>query len=166
MMGRLASSRFNPTPGVLDFWNEVRKPNRYRWPILVASCAPFAVIFWWLSSETVYKDPARPQITYITTFDPDRTDEEIMASNRANQEVKDLREAAQEDLEERKRELYKALGAAAGMDVEEIERRGAEARAAEEAAEEARLDALLGRDTSDTQTAAAGDTSGEESPAS
>ncbi|MEE4201767.1 hypothetical protein [Erythrobacter sp.] len=164
MMGRLASSRFNPKPGILDFWSEFRKPNRFRWPILALSMVPFAVIFYWLSSETAYKTPERPQITYITTFDPDRSDAEIMASNMANQEVKELREAAREDLEERKRDLYKALGAAAGMDVEEIDRRGREARAAEERAEQERLDALLGR-TGEGGDSAAALPSGTESPA-
>ncbi|MEM8726053.1 MAG: hypothetical protein AAGE86_11090 [Pseudomonadota bacterium] len=87
-----SNSRFNPRPGIADFWNEFRRPNPYRWPILAASSLPFVVIFIWLSSETAYKTPDRPDITYITTFDPDRTDEEIMVSNEANQEVKQLRE--------------------------------------------------------------------------
>jgi len=131
--------------------------------------APFGVIFWWLSGETVYKTPERPSITYITTFDPDRSDAEIAASNLENQEVKDLREAAEEDLAARKRDLYKALGAAAGMDVEEIDRRGREARAAEEAAEQERLDAMFGRagdqdasdDAADAGQPPAGDPSDE-----
>lgn len=141
----LSNSRFNPKPGVLDFWNEIRKPNPYRWPILALSMAPFGVIFWWLSGETVYKTPERPAITYITTYDPDRTDEEIIATNEANQEVKDLREARDADLAKRKRELYKALGAAAGMDVDSIEARADAERAAEEAAEAARREEFFAR---------------------
>lgn len=141
----LSKSRFNPKPGILDFWTEFRKPNPLRWPILVMSTAPFALIFYWLSGETVYKTPDRPTITYITTFSPDRTDEEIVASNIANQEVRDLREAQEEQLAQRKREMYKALGAAAGMDVNEIERRADENRAAEEAEEAARREELIGR---------------------
>ena len=143
MRVRFTQSRFNPVPGIADFWNEFRKPNPYRVPILLVSMVPFGLIFWWLSGETLYKDPERPRITYITTFDPNRTDAEIIASNEANQEVKDLRKAAQEDVEQRKRDLYKALGAAAGMDVEEIDRRGREARAAEEVERRKRLDALV-----------------------
>lgn len=146
MRSRLAKSRFNPAPGIADFWNEFRKPNPYRIPFLLASMAPFGLIFWWLSGETLYKDPERPTITYITTFDPSRSDTDIMASNEANQEVKELREEQFEELEERKRDLYKALGAAAGMDVEEIDRRGQEAREAEEAEQRAQLDSLMGRE--------------------
>ena len=147
----LSNSRFNPTPGIQDFWHEFRKPNPYRWPILIASAAPFAVILYWLMGETVYKTPERPTITYITTFDPSRTDEEIIASNEANQEVKDLRAARDEALAERKRDLYKALGAAAGMDVEEIARRADEERAAEEAAEQAKREEMFGRSNEEEQ---------------
>lgn len=161
----LAKSRFNPVPGWKDFWDEIRKPQPFRIPILIASCAPLAVIFYWLSTETVYKDPERPRITYITSYGPDRSDEEIMASNLANQEVKDMREAQAEALAERKREIYKTLGAGIGMDVDEIERRADEERAAETAAEQARRDEMFGRTTSDgtDEVAEAGDTVSEES---
>lgn len=152
-MSRFANSRFNPKPGIKDFWNEFRKPNPYRWPMLIASALPFAVIFYWLSSETVYKTPDRPSITYITTFDPDRTDAEIAASNVENQEVKDLREQAEEDLAERKRDLYKALGAATGMDVDAIEARADAERAAREAEEEARREEMFGRSADAGETA-------------
>lgn len=170
MRSSLASSRFNPAPGIADFWNEFRKPNPWRIPILLASMAPFGLILWWLVGETLYKDPERPSITYITTFDPARTDAQIAASNEANQEVKDLREENYEALAERKRELYKALGAAAGMDVDEIDRRGREAREAEAAEREAQLDELMGRtdgepDESDTPEGPPAESAPKESPA-
>ncbi len=141
----LSKSRFNPKPGILDFWNEFRKPNPYRVPILLASTIPFFVIFYWLSGETFYSATEKPQITYITTLDEARSDEEIIASNIENQEVKDLRNQADADLAQRKRDIYKALGAGIGMDVEEIERRADESRAADEAAEEARRAEMFGR---------------------
>lgn len=156
MRSRLANSRFNPAPGIADFWHEFRKPNPLRVPILLASMVPFGMIFWWLSGETLYKDPERPSITYITTFDPNRTDNEIMASNEANQEVKDMRDANAQALADRKRELYMALGAAAGMDVEEIDRRAREERAAEEAAERAEREAAFGPASGDTGSARQG----------
>lgn len=146
VMPRLANSRFNPKPGIMDFWNEFRKPNPHRWPILMVSCIPLLVIFYWLSNETVYSEPEKPDVTYIESFAPDRTDEEIIASNIANQEVIDLREAEAERRAQRKRDLYKALGAAAGMDVDEIERRADAERAEEEAARLAELDKMFGRD--------------------
>lgn len=128
-------SRLNPKAGVVDFWTEFRKPNPLRVPILLASMIPMLVIYYWLSGEVYYKTPERPTITYITTFDPTRSDEEIIASNKANQEVKDLREAAEQDLADRKREIYKVLGKGIGMDVDTIVAEADARRADEEAVE-------------------------------
>ena len=72
-------TRFNPKAGIVDFWHEFRKPNPLRIPMLLASTVPLLVIFYWLAGETHYRTPERPTITYITTFDPERTDAEIMA---------------------------------------------------------------------------------------
>ena len=138
-------TRFNPKTGIVDFWHEFRKPNPLRIPMLLASMVPLMVIFYWLSGETHYRTPERPTITYITTYDPGRTDAEIIASNEANQEVKELREAAQEDLAQRKRDIYKALGKGLGMDVETIAAEADARRAAEEAAEAERRAEMFGR---------------------
>ncbi|MBV7259087.1 hypothetical protein [Erythrobacter crassostreae] len=143
------ASRFNPKTGVLDFWHEFRKPNPLRIPILIASTMPLVLMYFWVTSETAYKAPESPQITYITTYDPDRSDADIIASNEENQEVKDLRKAREEEIAQRKRDLYKALGAAAGMDVDEIEAEADARRAAEEAAEAERRAELFGRDGQD-----------------
>lgn len=139
----LSKSRFNPVPGFADLWNEIRRPRPYRWTFLALSVLPVVLILYWAVSQVEYKAPERPTIDYITTFDPARTEAEIIASNRANQEVKELRQAEEERIAGRKRDMYKALGAAAGMDVEEIERRAEANRAAERAAEEKRRAELL-----------------------
>lgn len=138
-------SRYNPKTGIVDFWHEFRKPNPLRWPMLAASTIPLLVIGYWLTGETHYRDPERPTITYITTFDPGRSDEDIIASNEANQEVKELRQAAEDELANRKREIYKALGAGIGMDVDKIAAEADARRAAKEAAEQARRDELYSR---------------------
>ncbi|MEL7199632.1 MAG: hypothetical protein AAGL10_15080 [Pseudomonadota bacterium] len=149
-------SRFNPKTGVADFWSEFRKPNPYRWPMLAVSILPIAVIIYWAASESVYKTPERPQITYITSFDGDRTDAEIEASNLTNQEIKELRQAEADRIATQKREMYKALGAASGFDVEEMEAKAEAERAAEEAAEQKRLEQAFGNSAqsqSDEETA-------------
>lgn len=128
----LSKSRFNPVPGFADLWNELRRPTPYRWPILALSVLPVALILYWATAQVEYKAPERPSIDYITTLDPDRSDAEIAASNRANQEVKDLRAAEEERIAREKREMYKALGAATGIDVDEMERKAEASRAAEE----------------------------------
>lgn len=138
-------SRFNPAPGLTDFWTQIRRPQPYRWPILGLSILPAAMVLYWAIGSTVYGEPERPKVTYITTLDPTRTDAEIMAENSANQEVKDLRAAQVERIATRKRELYKALGTAAGMDVETIERKAKAERAAKEAAEAKRRADVLER---------------------
>lgn len=135
---RIIPSRFNPASGFADFWNEIRRPQPYRWPILFVSALPAAFMVWWGMNSTVYGEPERPTIEYITDLDPARSDAEIMAENRANQEIKDLRAAEEARIAEEKRNMYKALGKASGMDVEAIERKAAAERAAEEAAAQKR----------------------------
>ncbi|MEO1047739.1 MAG: hypothetical protein AAFW59_05365 [Pseudomonadota bacterium] len=158
-------SRYNPKTGIVDFWHEFRKPNPLRWPMLAASTIPLLVIGYWLTGETHYRDPERPTITYITTFDPGRSDEDIIASNEANQEVKELRQAAEDELANRKREIYKALGAGIGMDVDKIAAEADARRAAEEAAEQARRDELYTR-REEAPTQSAGEVAADAPPPS
>lgn len=134
----LSKSRFNPVGGFADFWNEFRRPNPYRWPILAASVLPVAGILYWALDQQFYGEPERPRITYITTLEEGRSDAEIVAELIANQEVKDLRAAEEARIAARKKDMYKALGRAAGMDVEEIERKAEAERAAEKAAADKR----------------------------
>lgn len=127
-------SRFNPASGLADFWNEIRRPQPYRLPILLLSSLPVAGMLYWGMNSTSYGEPERPKIQWITTLDEARTDAQIVAENISNQELKDLRAAEEARIAEAKRNIYKALGAAAGMDVDAIERKAAAERAAEEAA--------------------------------
>jgi hypothetical protein len=127
-------SRFNPASGLADFWNEIRRPQPYRLPILLLSSLPVAGMLYWGMNSTSYGEPERPKIQWITTLDEARTDAQIVAENISNQELKDLRAAEEARIAEAKRNMYKALGAAAGMDVDAIERKAAAERAAEEAA--------------------------------
>lgn len=137
-------SRLNPTEGIGDFWAYIRRPQPYRWPILGLSVLMTGTLLFWVFQEKYYLPPERPQVTYITTFAPGRTDEEIMASNRANQARQDALAAEQAEREEIRREIYRTLGRASGMDVEKIEREAAEERAREAAAEAERREALIG----------------------
>lgn len=70
--------------------------------------------------------PPRPEVTYITSFAPDRTDAEIAASNEANQVLKDKRAARAAELAERRKQNFRALGRASGLDVEALERQYSE----------------------------------------
>ena len=147
-------SRFNAAGGIADFWNEWKKPTPYRWPILGASFLMTGTLFFWLPKEEYYYPPEVPKVTYITTFAEGRTDEEIRQSNIENQALKDERAAEREQIEQRRRDIYKALGAATGVDVETMEAEAEAERAAEEQAERERLGELFrGRDNSQTDPA-------------
>lgn len=130
----LAKSRFNPLPGIADFWNEFRRPQPYRWVILLASAVPVIFIMAWATSQSATAPPARPEVTWISSFAADRTDEEILASNIANQERKDAFAAEQERAAEEKKDMYRALGRATGIDVDAMEAEIEAERAAQEAA--------------------------------
>lgn len=135
-------ARFNPASGLADFWKQIRRPQPHRWLFLTLSILPVAGMLYWAKDSTVYGEPERPKITYISTLDPARSDAAIIAENRANQEIKELRAAEEARIAQAKRDMYKSLGAAAGMDVEAIERKAEAERAAEQAAEAKRREAL------------------------
>ena len=137
-------SRLNPAEGVGDFWAYIRRPQPYRWTILGVSLLLTGTLLFWVFQEKYYLPPERPEITYVTTFAPGRTDAEIIASNRRNQERKETLAAEQAERDELRREIYRTLGRATGMDVERIEREAAAERARERAAEAARREALIG----------------------
>ena len=136
-------NRLNPVGGMTDFWAEFRRPNPYRWPILAASLLMTGTLLAWVTQEDYFVPPAPPKVTYITTFAEGRTDEEIRRSNIENQRRKDQAAAELAAREERKKELYRALGRATGLDVDRME---AEARAEQEreaAAEKARMERIF-----------------------
>lgn len=126
--------RFSPKPAIDDFANEWRRPNPHRWTILgVAVAATFAILAVFLP-ESQRAVPQPPQVTYITTWSPDRTREEIIASNLANQARKDERAAERARREEARREAYRAIGRATFVDVDAMEAEIERDRAAEAAA--------------------------------
>ncbi len=144
------SPKYDVAGGIGDFWTEFRRPQPYRWPILIASCAFPAFFLYYFAQERVYAPPATPDIVYITTFAPDRTDEEIIASNIANQERKEARQRLEEARIEKRREMYRALGQATGIDTDKMEAEIAEERAREEAAIEARIEEATGGSVDDS----------------
>jgi uncharacterized protein (UPF0335 family) len=166
--------RFNPGPGLADFWSEFKRPNKYRWPILAGSAlltgslmfllTDHAVRLNWLvavvlvllggvtiavmiaehvrirlgvlavavlitaallyqfTRERVRIPPPLPEVTYISTFEPGRTDAQIEASNLANQKKQERLSAEQAQREEKVKDVYRTLGRATGLDVDAMER--------------------------------------------
>ena len=124
------SPRYDVRGGVADFWHEFRRPQPYRIPILIASCLMTGTLFFGFVQKGEIALPRAPQVTYISTFAPDRTDEEIIASNEENQVTKEARDRLDEYLLEKRRERYRALGEATGIDVDAMEAQIAEEEAA------------------------------------
>lgn len=117
------TSRFNPAGGIADFWNEIRRPTPYRWPVLGASLLCSFVLLFWVTQERVLIPPESPKVSFISTFAEGRTDAEIVASNRANQARKERLAAEQAKRDEEVKEMYRALGRATGIDVDAMERK-------------------------------------------
>jgi hypothetical protein len=113
----------NVTPGaaVRDFallWRE----NPYRWRVLAASIALTTLLIYGMLPESQRAEPEKAKIIYISTFEPGRTDAEIIASNFENQKVKEKEAAIAAKQAEEVKEFYRALGRASGFDVDALER--------------------------------------------
>jgi hypothetical protein len=127
----------SPGGAIGDFITVFRQAGPNRWRIFGLALLPPLGIFWTFANEEVRGNPPGPVVTYITTFRPDRTDAEIIASNIANQLRKERLAAEQAKREEEVREIYKTIGRYSGMDVDAIEAKAKAERAAEEAAKKA-----------------------------
>lgn len=137
-------TRFNAVGGIADFWEQWKRPTPHRWPLLALSFLVSGSLLFWVTQEKYYYPPEVPEVTYITTFADDRTDEEIRQSNLENQRLKEERQAEEARRLERRRELYKEIGAASGLDVEAMEAQIEAEEAAEARAERERLKRLFG----------------------
>ncbi|MFB0613877.1 hypothetical protein [Aurantiacibacter poecillastricola] len=123
--------RISPRRAVTDFADQWQQPTPHRWQILGVACAATFAVFMLFIPDSQKAPPARPEVMYISTFDEGRTEGEIIASNCANQELKNELEARIAASEERKREIYKALGRATFIDVDAMEEEIAEEQASE-----------------------------------
>jgi hypothetical protein len=133
----------SPRGMVADFVEIFRQAGNNRWRIGVAAAACTIGLFSLMWKEEVRGLPKPPEVTYITVFDPNRTEAEIVASNLENQRRKERLAAEQAKREEDVRNIYKAIGRASGMDVDKIERE-AKAEQAAEAAREKRMFTVQG----------------------
>lgn len=146
-MGLIRSRSFlrnvsSPRGIVADFAEVFRQAGKNRWRIAVASAVCTIAVFSVMMQEGGRGLPRPPKVTYITVWDPHRTQAEIVASNIANQRRKERLAAEQAKREEEVRGIYKTLGRVSGMDVDAIEKKALADRAAEAAREKATLPAL------------------------
>lgn len=125
--------RISPRGAIMDFVQEWRAPNPHRWQVLGVSVAATFALMVVFMPDSQRVPPAKPEVTWITTFAPGRSDAEIVASNEANQLVKDQRAAEAAAREERRKEAFRALGRATGLDVDALEKQYSEDPPATEA---------------------------------
>lgn len=129
--------KINPRGAIADFREVFRQAGSNRWRFAALSAAATFATFSVMFQEEQRGLPRPPQVIYITTLAPGRSDAEIIASNKANQIRQDKLRAEQARRDEEVRKVYKALGRASGMDVDAIERRAQAERVAEERAKSA-----------------------------
>ena len=112
----------SPRGAVDDFVHEWKRPNPYRWRVLGVSVAATFTLMVVMIPDSERIEPRAPKVTWISTFAPDRTDAEIIASNIENQKRKDQLAAERAERAERKKQAARALARASGFDPDELER--------------------------------------------
>jgi hypothetical protein len=129
----------SPRGMIEDFMEVFRQAGDNRWRIAIAAACCTIGLFSLMWKEEVRGKPRPPVVTFITVWDPHRTEAEIIASNIANQRRKERLAAEQAKRDEDVRNIYKAIGRASGMDVDKIEREAKSEQAAEAAREKAQF---------------------------
>lgn len=124
--------QISPTGAFRDLLTVWREPGQNRWLVLGVAMSMTFCMFMLFVPESQRVEPRPPEVFYISTWAQDRTEQEIIASNCHNQELKDALEARLAEREEFRREIYRALGRATFIDVDAIEAE-VEAEAAREA---------------------------------
>lgn len=123
--------QISPRGAIADFRTVFQQAGKNRWRFAVLATIPTVAIFSVMWQEEAYVLPRPPEVTYITVWDPHRTEAEIVASNIANQRRKERLAAEQAKRDAEVREVYKAVGRATGIDVDAIEKKAEADRAAE-----------------------------------
>lgn len=127
--------------GLIEQW----QGNPHRWRVLAVSIALTSVVMYLFIPESRRGPPKPFEVVYISTFADDRTDEEIIASNIANQKVQEERRALQAQREQIRKDAYEALGRASGLDVDAMKADIAREEAERERERERRRAEILAR---------------------
>lgn len=127
----------SPRRAVRDFLDVWRGENRHRWLVLGVAVSMTGSLLAMFLPEGGRAPETPPEITWVATFAESRTQADIIASNCANQQLKDELEAQLAEREELRREAYVALGRATFVDVDKLQAEAAAERRREEALAEA-----------------------------
>jgi len=112
----------SPTGAMGDLVHELKRPNPYRWRILGISVLATLALGYIAIPKSQRADPPKPEVTYIATLDPNRTDAEIMAENIANQKRQDVIRGYKRQADEQRKQFFRTLGRTTGLDVDALEK--------------------------------------------
>ncbi len=135
----------SPVRAIKDFWQILGAPSEFRFRSLALALLVSGGIFSVMWQQGGRGLPRPPEVIYFESWRADRTDAEIIAGN-IEATKKARAEAAEEEARaEDVRKMYKAVGAATGLDTEAMDRQGRAEREAAARAAEARNKAILER---------------------
>lgn len=133
----------SPVRAVKDLWQILGAPSEFRFRSLALALAVTFGIFSVMWQQGGRGLPRPPEVIYFESWRADRSDAEIIAGN-IEATKKARAEAAEEEARaEDVRKMYKAVGAATGLDTEAMDRQGRAEREAAKRAADARNRAIL-----------------------
>ncbi len=132
-----------PVRAVKELWQLLGAPTEYRLRSLLMAMAVTGGIFAVMWQQGGRGLPRPPEVIYFESWRADRSDAEIIAGNIAAAKRAKDEAAAAEARAETMRQMYKAVGAASGLDAQTMYEQGKVEREAEARATEARRKALL-----------------------
>jgi len=131
-------SRFNPLAALGDLGQELATPYPHRFKFMALAAVLTGAVFSVMWNEGGAGLPRPPEVIYVDSLAPDRSEPEIVAGNVAATKAARAAEAAKAASAERVRQMYKTVGRATFMDVDAIEAKAKAERAAEQRAQAAR----------------------------
>lgn len=135
----------SPVRAVKDLWQILGAPSEFRFRSLALALAVTFGIFSVMWQQGGRGLPRPPEVIYFESWRADRSDAEIIAGNIEATKKARAEAAAEEARAEDVRKMYKAVGAATGLDTEAMDRQGRAEREAAARAAEARNKAILDR---------------------
>ncbi|MEI6642466.1 MAG: hypothetical protein WCL10_10545 [Novosphingobium sp.] len=136
-------SNVSPLRAIKDLWQILGAPSEFRMRSLALAVLVTGAIFSVMWQQGGRALPRPPEVIFFESWRADRSDAEIIAGNIAATKRARAEAAAEEAHAEEVRRMYKAVGAATGLDTEAMDRQAKVEREAAARADEARRKALL-----------------------
>jgi len=133
----------SPVRAIKDLWQVLGAPTEFRWRGLALAVLFTSFIFSIMWQQGGRALPRPPEVIFFESWRADRSDAEIIAGNVEATKKARAEAAAEEARAEDVRAMYKAVGAATGLDTEAMDREAKAEREAEARAAAARDKALL-----------------------